>query len=61
MYIGDLPTDMMAARAAGMISAAALWGEGSQERSAPHSPHLIFDTPQSLLAAFSIMDTYSGL
>lgn len=54
VYIGDLPTDLLAARAAGMTSAAALWGEGRQERLSPCSPDLVFATPHSLLSFFIV-------
>ncbi|KRE34914.1 HAD family hydrolase [Paenibacillus sp. Soil522] len=49
LYIGDQPTDILAAQAAGMKSAAALWGEGRKERLSSVSPDYFFETPQIFL------------
>ncbi|MDF2723421.1 MAG: gph, partial [Paenibacillus sp.] len=53
MYVGDQPTDMIAAHRAGMVSAAALWGEGKRERLSAVSPRYVFEHPHSLLRSFS--------
>jgi uncharacterized protein len=49
VYVGDQPTDMQAAEAAGMTAIAALWGEGTLEQLGACSPGWICETPQALL------------
>lgn len=39
MYVGDQPTDIQAAHAAGMMSVASYWGEGKHERVSPLEPN----------------------
>lgn len=50
-YVGDQPTDMEAARAAGMWSVAALWGGASRERLQTVSPSHLIERPDGLLVA----------
>lgn len=49
MYIGDQPTDIEATHAAKMVSVAALWGEGKQERLVPLSPAHCANFPTEVL------------
>ncbi|TDF92991.1 HAD family hydrolase [Paenibacillus piri] len=52
VYIGDQPTDVLAARGAGMVSAGALWGEGKLEKLAPVDPDLMFKEPVEVIEFF---------
>lgn len=49
IYVGDQRTDIAAAHAAGMKSAAVLWGGEQSDISKSLSPTYIFDTPSSLI------------
>lgn len=53
MYVGDQPTDIQAAQAAGMKSAATYWGEGKRERLSPLEPTFAFEEPTELVEAFA--------
>lgn len=53
IYIGDQPTDILAARHAGMTSGAALWGEGTPERLLPAAPDHVFRTPGDVAAMWT--------
>jgi pyrophosphatase PpaX len=44
LYLGDQPSDVVAANSAGMVSCAALWGEGERKRLEPVNPGFFFDT-----------------
>lgn len=44
IYLGDQPSDILAANSAGMISCGALWGEGQENRLKPSSPMFLFET-----------------
>jgi pyrophosphatase PpaX len=44
MYVGDQPSDIVAANSAGMTSCAALWGEGERQRLEPANPSFLFET-----------------
>lgn len=50
VYVGDQPTDIMAARAAGMRSAGALWGEGDYGTLQAAMPDFMLNTPQDLIS-----------
>lgn len=52
VYIGDQPTDVLAARRAGMVSAGALWGEGKLEKLVPADPDLMFKEPVEVIQFF---------
>ncbi len=49
-YVGDQPTDLVAAHRAGMVAVAALWGEGHQRRLAQAAPDQWVPEPRDLLA-----------
>lgn len=49
-YVGDAPTDLAAAHAAGVDAIAVTWGAFSREPLAAARPHAIADTPAELLA-----------
>ncbi|MCY0896007.1 MAG: HAD family hydrolase [Alicyclobacillaceae bacterium] len=49
IYIGDQPSDVQAAKAAGMMSIAALWGDGQAERLKPTSPTILAQNPMEIL------------
>jgi len=53
VYIGDQPTDIQAAHAAGMLSIAALWGEGSLDRVESEYPTRLVYKPNDILAALA--------
>jgi len=57
MYIGDQLGDMLAASAAGMASAAALWGEGELELLMQGLPQHIFATPEELVSHLISMNS----
>jgi len=48
-YIGDTTGDIAEAKAAGVVSVAAVWGWHSRERLAAAAPDILVDTPQKLL------------
>lgn len=48
-YIGDAPTDLLAARAAGMPAIAATWGAGTRDELAAVGPDLWLDAPLDFL------------
>lgn len=54
VYVGDAPSDGMAARAAGMRSVGVLWGANSEEKLRDHFDVLVADVPQ-LEAALATM------
>ena len=49
MYIGDQPSDIQAANAAGMLSIAALWGDGKVEPLQAASPTIMVQNPMEIL------------
>ena len=49
LVVGDSPSDIMMGRAAGTLTAAALWGGSSRERLIGSSPDLALDSPSDLL------------
>jgi len=51
VYVGDSVHDMRAGRAAGVVTAAVLWGPNSRDVLAPTEPDLWVDTPADLTAA----------
>ncbi len=51
VYVGDSVHDMRAGRAAGVVTAAVLWGPNSRDTLAPTEPDLWIDTPADLVAA----------
>lgn len=51
VYVGDSVHDMRAGRAAGVVTAAALWGPNSRNTLAPTEPDLWVETPADLAAA----------
>ncbi len=51
VYVGDSVHDMQAGRAAGVATAAVLWGPNSRDTLAPTEPDLWVDTPADLVAA----------
>lgn len=53
MYIGDQPSDVQAAKTAGMISVGALWGEGKVARLEPASPTMMAQSPMEVLTYIS--------
>lgn len=54
IYIGDQPWDILASKAAGMISGAAIWGEGVLESLSPAGPDFVFRSPDDI--AYSLFD-----
>lgn len=56
VYIGDQPTDIQAAQAAGMRGIAALWGDGEQHRMEPLRPIGMARTPHDILALMGADD-----
>jgi pyrophosphatase PpaX len=50
VFVGDSPHDMAAGRAAGVRTAAALWGPFSRAELEPHAPDSWLATPQDLTA-----------
>lgn len=53
IYIGDQPGDIQASRAAGMLSGAALWGEGKPDEMVPAFPDYVFREPEDISALFN--------
>lgn len=49
IYVGDQPTDMIAARRAGMRSAAALWGPGNAEYLSESVPDFMIRKPREII------------
>lgn len=49
IYIGDQPWDLMASRAAGMMSGAALWGEAEAEAMLRQKPDMVFKIPHDVV------------
>ena len=54
IYVGDQPTDIQAAHAAGIGSYGALWGEGKKEQLLNEAPTGLLLKPDDLLAIHSI-------
>lgn len=52
-YVGDSPHDMAAARAAGVLAVAALWGPASRTELEREKPDLIAESIEDLLAIFA--------
>jgi len=50
IFIGDSPHDMEAGRAAGVATAAVLWGPFGVEELAPSSPTYLLEKPEEILA-----------
>ncbi len=50
IYLGDQPTDVLASRAAGMSSGAALWGEGVYEEISSANPDFVFYEPFEVIS-----------
>jgi pyrophosphatase PpaX len=50
IFIGDSPHDMAAGRAAGVATAAVLWGPFSVEALSPSSPTYLLSTPEEILS-----------
>jgi pyrophosphatase PpaX len=50
VFIGDSPHDMAAGRAAGVRTAAVLWGPFEREELAPHSPDYWLSEPDDILS-----------
>jgi pyrophosphatase PpaX len=50
VYVGDSPFDMQAARAAGVLSAAATWGIFSREELEPENPDVFYASPHEVAA-----------
>lgn len=50
VFIGDSPYDCMAGKAAGVSTAAALWGPFSREALEPHEPDYWLESPEQILA-----------
>jgi pyrophosphatase PpaX len=48
VFVGDSPFDMACGRAAGVETAAAMWGPFSREDLEPNEPNYWLDTPQAL-------------
>lgn len=55
VYIGDQPTDILAASAAGMRSVAALWGDGRVPRFETAPPTAVAYAPSDIVATLSQM------
>lgn len=49
IYIGDQPWDLMASRAAGMMSGAALWGEAETKVMLREKPDIVFHRPTEVV------------
>lgn len=54
VYVGDSVHDMEAGRAAGVTTAAVLWGPNSRETLAAAGPDVWVDTPRDLVAALGL-------
>jgi pyrophosphatase PpaX len=50
IYVGDTAWDIQAGRAAGVTTAAVLWGVGSREELLAEEPDLVFASPAEVLA-----------
>ena len=50
-YVGDLPTDIEAARAAGCVPIAVTWGYGIRDKLAAQKPYRICHKPEELMDA----------
>jgi pyrophosphatase PpaX len=48
VFVGDSPHDMAAGRAAGVRTAAVLWGPFRRDHLAPHAPDHWLDDPEAL-------------
>jgi len=53
LVIGDSPADILMGRAAGVRTAAALWGGSTRERLLAAAPDLAIDSPGEFLSAIS--------
>ncbi|MCL1699698.1 HAD-IA family hydrolase [Lysinibacillus sp. Bpr_S20] len=49
LYIGDQPTDILAANAAGIMSFGALWGEGTKDKLEGAFPTALLQKPEDIL------------
>jgi len=49
VYLGDSPWDIRCGRAAGVTTAAVLWGAGSRDELQAERPDLVFERPQEVL------------
>lgn len=49
VYLGDAPWDIRCGRAAGVATAAVLWGAGSRQELVAEQPDLVFAGPQEVL------------
>jgi pyrophosphatase PpaX len=49
LVIGDSPSDILMGRAAGTLTAAAMWGITDRERLLVHSPDLVLESPVDLV------------
>jgi pyrophosphatase PpaX len=49
VYLGDAPWDIRCGRAAGVATAAVLWGAGSRDELQAERPDLVFERPQEVL------------
>lgn len=50
LFVGDAASDLVAGRAAGVRTGAALWGPFGRAELAPHAPDHFFEAPTDLLA-----------
>lgn len=49
IYVGDQPSDVWAAKSAGMLSAGALWGDGDHGLLSDANPDYLLSTPEELV------------
>lgn len=56
IYIGDQPTDVLAANAAGIECFGALWGEGQKEKLLSVSPAGLLQKPEDILVIDRLQD-----
>ena len=52
LFVGDAATDLVAGRAAGVRTGAALWGPFTREELAPHAPDHWLSAPVDLISFF---------
>ncbi|ERI11062.1 HAD family hydrolase [Aneurinibacillus aneurinilyticus] len=60
IYIGDQPTDVLAANAAGIECFGALWGEGQKEKLLSASPAGLLQNPEDILVINRIRDNFDS-
>lgn len=60
IYVGDLPSDVIAAKRAGCKSIAVTWGFGMRDKLEKASPDFIVDSPDEILYAIEEQSVFNG-